>query len=206
MNRSLFRIGAVCAGLSAITTLLLALLAGGSMERLWVNFVHIFLALAGYTAAAVALWPKSRAGAALGLVWFLIWGFTELLGVSIRIWTVEYTWRPALETAGPEQARILQADIDAWMAVWDGMFVLILAAFLLGTLCHGLALSRGAGLERVVGVLMLLAVPLTAAIFLDANRSVTWLGGLVGWTYPVLQPVSRALLGVWLWRRDALSA
>ena len=86
---TLFRIGGSCAALSAITTLLLAVLAGGSMERLWVNFIHVFLALAGYTAAAVALWPKRRAGAALGLLFFVIWGFTELLGVAIRIWTVE---------------------------------------------------------------------------------------------------------------------
>ncbi|HET8947353.1 MAG TPA: hypothetical protein VFQ07_10250 [Candidatus Polarisedimenticolia bacterium] len=201
MTHCHFRIGGACAVLSAVTTFFLWLLPSGTLPRLAVNFVHVFLALTAYAATAVALWPRRRAGALFGMLWFLLWGFTELLGVSIQIWTVQH-WKAGLATAEGEARRSLEADIAAFAAVWDGMFLLLLCAFLLGTLAFGLAMVRTAGLERVVGALMLAAAPLTIVILLQEYAGWSSLGTLVGGVYPVLQPVSRSLLGVWLWRRN----
>jgi hypothetical protein len=200
MTHCHFRIGGACAVLSAVTTFFLWLLPGGTVARLGVNFVHVFLALTAYAATAAALWPTRRAGALFGMLWFLLWGFTELLGVSIQIWTVQH-WKAGLSAAEPDARRVLEADLAAFSAVWDGMFLLLLCAFLLGTLAFGLAMVTSPGLERVVGVLMLAGAPLTIVILLQEYAGMPALGALVGGIYPVLQPVSRCLLGLWLWRK-----
>jgi hypothetical protein len=217
-DRTLLRAGAVCAVLSAVTTFLLWLLprlyAAPSnfdetialhanatyMARWWVNFIHIFFALTAYCAVAAALWHRHRLFASIGLLWFILWGFTELLGVSINIWAVNLTWRPAYAAADPAARAILSANLQGFSAIWDAMFFLLLVGFFFGTLLLGWAAARGRGLERVVGVLLLLAAPLTLGIFLGEYTSVTWMNSVTGWIYPVLQPVSRALMGVWLWK------
>jgi hypothetical protein len=52
-------------------------------------------------------------------------------------------------------------------------------------------------------VLLLLAVPLTLAITLQEYAGASRLAPIVNAIYPILQPVSRALLGLWLWREAA---
>ena len=182
------------------------------MARWWVNFVHIFLALAGYAAAAWALRAKSRMLSALGFLWFILWGFTEILGVSIQIWAVNRTWRAGWAAADDATRVILKVNLTGFAAVWDGMFFVLLIAFLLGTLCLGLAAaSRGSAraaatasaLERAVGWMLLLGAPLTVVILLSEYAGLPALGKAVEWTYPILQPISRASMGLWLWRKAA---
>lgn len=210
----------MCAVLSAVTTLLLWLLPrlyeapstfdedialhanAVYMARWWVNFVHIFLALVSYCAAAVALWHRHRALPGLGLLWFVLWGFTELLGVSINIWAVNRSWRAGFATADADTREIFRANLLGVSAIWDAMFFLLLVAFLLGTLFLGLAAARGRGLEKLVGVFLLLAAPLTLGILAGGYTSMTALNTITAWVYPALQPLSRALMGVWLWQRS----
>jgi len=121
------------------------------MTRWWVNFVHVFLALTGYWAAAAALWNRNRFLASSGLLWFLLWGFTEIVGVSINIWAVNRTWRAQYANADPAMQEILKTNLTGFAAIWDAIFFVILISFLLGTLFLGLAAIRGAGLERWLG-------------------------------------------------------
>ena len=220
------RVAAVCALATSVTTVLLwalllatprpgsfadevALHANGAhLARLWVNFAHNLLALVAYLGAAALLWRRSAGLAAAGLLFFVLWGFVELVGVSVNLFALNGTWRASYAAADPGVRASLAATMRAWSAVWDALFFVLLVAFLLGTLCFGLAAAGGRGLERVVGWLFLLAVPLTAAILADGYFGVVTAGALVSWTYPLLQPVSRALLGVWMWRsaRDALGS
>jgi hypothetical protein len=218
-SSSAIRFAAICTGLSAITTFLLwwlprqvpppqdfaqavALHANPyHLARLWVNFVHIFLALAGYAAAA-ALWMRRMPGLAVaGFLCFFGWGLTELLGVSANLFAVNGTWRAQYAAADPALQQILRTQITGFAAVWHAMFFLLLVFFLLGTLSLGLAAWRGRGLERAVGVLLLLAVPLTLVIMLGGYTNISTFSAFVGWVYPVLQPISRATLAVWLWQQ-----
>lgn len=213
-----FKFAALCAALSAVTTFLLWLLprlytpaanfdAAIALRsnplylgRLWVNFLHVFLAWTAYAAAASLLRRRSGALAGGGLAAFSLWGATELLGVTTIIFAVNGTWRSAFATASPEIQQQLRLQITGFQAVWDAMFFLLLVAFLLGTLCFGLAALRGDRLERALGWLFLLAAPLTIAIMLGNYTRFTALDPVADWSYPFLQPISRALLSVWLWR------
>ena len=212
------RLAGACAIASAVTTLLLwalprAYAAPDDFEsaialhrnatylaRWWVNFLHTLLALVGYLGAALLLARRSPGGAALGFVFFLVWGTTELLGVAVIIFAVNGAWRTGWADADPAGREALRTLLAGWDAVWDAMFFVLLVAFLLGSLCHGWLASRGEGLERAAGVLLLLAVPLTLAILASGYGGPVWPGVAAGWVYPVLQPVGRATLGAWLWR------
>lgn len=222
LSSTALRVAAVCAFASAITTFLLWLLARfvpppGTFEdavarhanvpymtRLWVNFIHIFFALTAYGAASWIWARRSPALAWVGFVAFLLWGFTELLGVSINIFAVNGTWRASYAAATPEMQAILKTQITAFAAVWDGIFFLLLVGFFIASLAHGMVAWRGQGLERALGALTLAAVPLTALIMLGGYTSFTALDPVADWVYPFLQPVSRSTLGLWLWRQSRL--
>lgn len=217
MSTTSYKIAAVASALSVVTTILLWLLPRlytspqGFDEilqlhknpiyiaRLWVNFIHIFLALLAYFAATILFWRRSPTLAGFGLICFLLWGFIELVGVSTNIFAVNFSWRAQFASASPEVQAQLKVLLLGFPAVWDALFFVLLTGFLVGTFCFGVVAISGRGLEWWVGVFFLLAVPLTLAIMLGGYTSVSFLDGVVSWTYPVLQPISRALLAAWLW-------
>ena len=92
---------------------------------------------------------------------------------------------------------LLRASLHTAAGIWDGVFFVVLTAFLIGTVSYGIALASGAALQRLVGVLFLLAGPLTLIIMLDGYFGAS-LSRWVSWSYPILQPVSRASMGIWL--------
>lgn len=217
-DRAFLRLAGALGALSALTTLLLWLLprlyaAPASFEdsialhmnsvymgRLWVNFVHVALALTAYTAAAALLRRESAALSGAALVWLSIWAAAELGGVAILIFAVNGTWRAGYGAGDEAVQQACRHALDAHAAVWDALFFVILVAFTLGTTFMGAALARGGGLRRTVGVLHLLAGPLTILIILGGYFGAGWASVAAGWVYPVLQPPSRALLGAWIWR------
>ncbi len=219
MPRTALRFAAIAAALSALTTFLLWLLprlyAGPAnfdqaialhanpvyLGRLWVNFIHIFFALTAYAAASFVLFRRSPALAGLGFVWMLMWAMAELLGVSVNLFAVNATWRAGFAASTPAVQDQLRVLLMGFQGVWDGVFFLLLVCFLLGSLCYGLALAQHKGVERALGALFLLAVPLTMAIMLGGYTSVNYFDPITGAVYPVLQPVSRLLLAAWLWRQ-----
>lgn len=221
MSRSGIRFASVCAALSAATTFLLWLLphlydAPRSFEetialhrnayymgRLWVNLIHTFLALVAYGGAAHLLLRVAPMLSTVGYLWFVMWGFTELLGVTVNIFAVNRTWRVQFAEASSETKVQIRANLVGFEAVWDAIFFLLLVVFLLGSACFGLAALRGDRLSRLVGIFFLLAVPLTAAIMLGGYTSITGANAVVGVVYPIVQPISRGLLAYWLWKGDA---
>ena len=222
-ERAFLRVAGALAAVSAATTVLLWLLprlyaAPGSFDeavalrenaaylaRLWVNVLHVAVALTAYSAAAALLTRAAPALSYAALVWLAIWAATELAGVSVQIFAVNGTWRAGYASADESGRVAYRAAIEAWAAVWDALFFVILVAFLLGTVLLGLALARGSGLRRAVGALHLLAGPLTLLIILGGYFGAEWATDLSGWIYPALQPPSRALLGLWLWREAGLT-
>jgi len=215
------RAAACCAMLSAVTTILLwwlprhvpatadfaATIALRTnpwyLAQLWVTFAHNWIALFGYTGAAAVLARHAPGSAVGGLVAFSIWATTELTGISVIIFASNRTWRASYDAADEAKRASLRTMLEGWSAVWDGMFFLLLVAFLLGSLLFGAAAVRQKGLARAVGVLLLAAVPLTALIMAGGYAGVAWANTLSDAVYPVLQPASRFLMGVWLWRAAA---
>lgn len=167
------------------------------MARLWINYVHVFLALLAYGVVAATVRRTAPTAAAIGFVAFLIWCVAEAIGVSINLWAVNETWRAGLAGAEPATEQLIRASLHTAAGIWDGIFFVVLTAFLIGTVSYGIALASGTALRRLLGALFLLAGPLTLIIMLDGYFGAS-LSRWVSWSYPILQPVSRAVMGVWL--------
>jgi hypothetical protein len=169
------------------------------MSRWWINFAHIFFALAAYGGAAMVLRYRSLGWASWSMLQFGIWGLTELIGVSVAIWAVNRGWRTQYGAADPAQRDLLRTLLEGWPQVWNGMFFVLLVAFLLGSLSLGLLAIKGRALERITGALLLLSVPLSVLIILGEYWNVKVASDLENVIYPILQPTSRMVMAVWLW-------
>jgi hypothetical protein len=80
------------------------------------------------------------------------------------------------------------------------MYMLLLIGFAIGNACLGTALVAGEGLARVAGGFMLAACVLTILLFLGQIGFALLPEAVLDWAYPLIQPLGRALIGVWLWR------
>lgn len=167
------------------------------LARLWVNYVHVFVALFAYGVVAAVLRGRAPLAAAVGMTAFAFWCLAEALGISITIWAVNDTWRAGFAAADPETQGLIRASLHTYSGIWNGVFFVILTTFLIGTLSYGIALASGGTPERLLALLFLLAAPLTVIIMLDGYFGAS-LSGWIAWSYPLLQPLSRALTGAWL--------
>ncbi len=208
-------LGGVAAVLSAATTFLLWYLprtyaspAGFAevvalhaepayIARLWINYIHVFVALLAYGVTAAVLRRRAPVATAVGLTAFAFWCLAEALGVSVNIWAVNDAWRAGYAAADPEMQNLIRSSLHTYSGIWNGIFFVILTAFLIGTLSYGTALASGGMIERILAALFLLAAPLTVIIMLDGYFGAS-LSQWIAWSYPLLQPLSRALLGFWL--------
>ncbi len=216
------KISAICAFTTAVTTTLLWLLPKLYavpqdfdeavalaknplyMARQWVNLLHIPLALTAYFGLTYVLRKRELPKVGLGMIWFLIWGVVEMMGISGIIFSVNGNWRAKYAEAAPSEQAVLRTNIESYMAQWDSMFFVLLIAFLLATIFFGWATWRGKGLEKLLSYLFWLAAPLTFLIILSGYFEKAWAGIIVTWMYPLLQPISRFLMGVVILRKASL--
>jgi disulfide bond formation protein DsbB len=212
-----YRAGAVCSVVTAATTLLLIFLPGffapaegfeGRMARVhdpayqlrsWVYLVHPFLVLMAALAVAVRIRTFRPGLAVVGLIAMMLWAFTEAAQQGMTLYAFD-KWRVAFATADEATRAQIRTLTLMYDGLWDGMYFVLLIGFAIGNLCFGLALARLQGLGRVVGVFFLAACLLTISLIW---REIGWgelPEPLASWSYPVIQPLGRTLIGVWLWR------
>jgi hypothetical protein len=219
-NRTILRLAGVAAMMTAATTFLLWLLpklyvsptnftertalATNTfyLARQWVNLLHIPLALTAYFGLAYKLGKREFPKVALGMMWFLIWGIVEMTGIAGIIFVVNNNWRIRYSSAPDSLKAVLQGNIENYYAIWDAMFFVLLICFLLGTIFFGWATWKGQGLEKVLSYLFWLAAPLTVLIILSGYFNFTWGEAIIAIVYPILQPISRFLLGWYLIRKE----
>lgn len=211
------RVAAVCAFVSAATTLLLIFLPelfapapdfearmarvneGPYTLRAWVYLVHPFVVFTAALAVALVLGRRTPVLAAAGILGFMLWAFNEAGQQTLTLFAFD-RWR--LAWAGADEAMRTAIRINAQMydGIWDGMYMLLLVGFAIGNACLGSAMIGEQGLTRVVGGFMLAACALTVALFLGQIGIFILPDAFLGWAYPAIQPLGRALTGVWLWR------
>ncbi len=217
-DRSFYRVCAFFAFATAITTFLLwwlsqqykapqsfeetLFLPGNSfyMLKQWINLIHVPLALCAYIAFAIAMRKNAFGYAVCGVAWFLIWAVIEMAGVATIIFSLNDDWRKEYPLATGVQQQSIRSTIQAFYSVWDSLFFVLLIAFLAGNFFFALTAYGSNVLQKILSILFWLAVPLTGLILLEGYTKATWPSNIIAWFYPVLQPVSRILLGVFLWK------
>ena len=221
MDRTFLRFAAACALALAVTTFLLWLLPrysapGGTFEqalaraadpyyiaRLWVSLVHMVLGLV----VALGLWrvlsPSSPGFAALGVALYAIWAVVELVAMATNLFGVNMAWRAGYAAADPATKEAYRVLIIGWSGVWDGLYFVLGSGYSLGSLVFGALAIRMTGIARLSGVFLFLAAAIRIAFLLGGYAGQAWAEDAAGFVYPVIQPVGRAVLAVWLWKESS---
>jgi len=216
-DSSFYKTAAVCSALSAVTTLLLIFLPNwflpiegfearmGRVEepayvlRSWVYLLHPFLVLMASLAVAMRIRKLASAAAIVGLLGFVLWAFTEAAQQTLTLYAFD-KWRVAYATADEMLRSQIRVGAMIYDGLWDAMYFLLLIAFSIGNSCFGWALVRQQGLTRIVGYCFLAAVLVTLQYVFAELQWPTLPEQIGAWIYPAIQPLGRALIGLWLWR------
>jgi hypothetical protein len=212
-----YRFTAVCSLVTVITTLLLIFLpelyAGGDgfearmarvnhpayQLRAWVYLLHPFVTWTAALGVALRIRRGAPGLALLGLAGFSMWAITEA-GQQALTLNVFDDWRAAY-LAGDESVRAnMPLLTQLYDGLWDQMYFLLLLGFLAGSVFYAIALWRGRGLTRVLSVFYAAAGVLTITYLVSELNGPQLPDALGAWLYPAIQPLGRALIGVWLWK------
>jgi hypothetical protein len=217
------RFAAVCSLASACSTLLLIFLpeffppapdfaarmarvhSGAYQLRAWVYLVHPFLVFTAALGVALAIHRRALVLAIAGIAGFALWAFNEAGQQTLTLFAFD-RWRLAWEAADETTRAAIRINTTVYDGIWDGMYMLLLIGFAIGNASLGAALLAGVGLARVVGGFMLAACALTCALFAGELGWVLLPASATDWAYPAIQPLGRALLGLWLWQQASAGA
>lgn len=165
----------------------------------WVYLVHPFLTLLAAWGVVIKRLRESTAAVTTGFIFFLLWGFTEAGQQAMTI--VAYDgWRASYAAADEATREIIRVQVATYDAAWNAMWVIIVMAFILANTLFGIATARGRGIERWISVLYFAAAALSVFLLTDFFGAPLLPAAVLTWSYPLLQPLARTLIGVWLWR------
>ncbi len=215
---SFYRFVAICSFASAITTLALIFLPGvlppaedfaARMARVndpvyrlyaWIYLTHPFLVVAAALGVSMRLRREAASLVIPGLLAFVLWGATEAGQQALTLMAFN-PWRLAWLAGDSAVRATMELRTAMYDGVWNAMYFLLLIGFFIANLLYAVALWRRHGLSRVVGVFYGGAAALTLQIIIVEVGGRQLLPDAVDfWVYPLIQPLARTLIGVWLWR------
>ena len=213
-----YRVAAICSFASAITTLGLIFLPemfapaedfAARMARVndpvygvyaWVYLAHPFLVVAAALGVAMRLRREAAELVIPGLLAFLLWGATEAGQQALTVMAFN-PWRLAWLAGDPVVRATMELRTAMYDGVWNAMYFLLLIGFFIANSLYAVALWRGRGLSRVVGAFYAAAAVLTMQIIIvEAGGGQLLPDAIDFWLYPLIQPLARTLIGVWLWK------
>ena len=214
-----FRIGAVCAVLTALTTLVVHIVPNLWAEattfeqqvelrlnpiylaQRWTILVHCALVIVSMFVLGAAKLRSAPLLVSFGFLGYLCFGFTEILRTSISIFAVNRTWRAGYATAVDDATREhFRSLITAYGGINEALFFIFYTGFAIGLVCYGLAFLRSEGRKSHLGPLFLVWVLLDVPGFIDTVSGAESLGRNFEWVGPYFLPLARLYVGVWLWK------
>jgi hypothetical protein len=213
-----YRVAAFCSFVSVATTLCLIFLPAlfepapdfaarmGRVHeapyvfRSWIYLLHPFLVFTAALGLAFAIHGRAPVLAIAGMAGFTLWAFTEAGQQTLTLFAFD-RWRLAWHAGDESMRAALQVNAVMYDGLWDAMYMLLLIGFAIGNACLGAALLPDGGLSRVAGAFLLAGCVLTVLLFINELGMRLLPATALEWLYPLVQPLGRAVAGVWLWRR-----
>ena len=214
-----FRFGAVCAVVTALTTLVVHIVpnlwADATtfeqqvalrldpiyLAQRWTILLHCALVILSMFALGAAKLRTAPALVSFGFLGYLCFGFTEIVRTSISIFAVNRTWRAGYAAATDDGTRErFQSLIAAYGGINNALFFVFYTSFLIGLVCYGLAFLRSEGRKSNLGLLFAAWSLLSVPAFIDAITGTESLGRNFEWVGPYFLPLARLYVGVWLWK------
>jgi hypothetical protein len=218
----LLRFAAVCALLTALTTLAVHLMpqlwAGADtfekqlelrhyepyLLRLWIVLFHCVLVVISMFAIGLLVARASPGWAGLGFLAFVVFALTEILRTTLALFAANRNLRTRYATNPDQEARShIRALLEAFSGLNDALFFIFIVAFFLGLLCYGMALVTRSDSDRLIGFLFLGWAALTLPAIFDAVTGVDSISGKFEWIGYGFQPLARASIGAWLWKKSS---
>jgi len=214
---SFYRFAAICSIASAITTLCLIFLPGmlapaadfaARMARVndpvyglyaWVYFVHPFLVVTAALAVAMRLRREAASLVIPGLLAFVLWGATEAGQQALTLFAFN-PWRLAWLAGDSAVRATMEVRTAMYDGVWNALYFLLIVGFFIANSLYAVAMWRRRFFSRIVGAFYAGAAALTLTIIVTEVGGAQLLPDPIGfWVYPLIQPLARTLIGVWLW-------
>ena len=220
-----FRFGAVCALLTALTTLVVHVMPNLWSDAMsfeqqvelrlnslyfinrWVVLLHCALVVVSMFALGLPTMRRAPVAVIFGFLAFACFGFTEMLRTAISIFAINRNWRAAYASAVDSATRErFRGFIESYSGINDALFFIFYTAFSLGLICYGIAFLRTNASMSQLGILFVVWALLNLPGWIDAVIGTELLGRYFEWVGPVFQPIARAWIGVWLWRNAGWAA
>jgi hypothetical protein len=173
------------------------------MARVWVALVHPLIVLVGAVGVAAVRLGAAPGWAAGGFVFFLLWAGVEAVQQGLTLVTLNWTWRAEYLHSVDAAARDrLGGWITAFDGVSDGLFFVLLIAFVVANVFFAVAVWGGPPIQRLVAAGFALASALGVISALTSFGPGVLPDAVMAVLYPLVQPPARMLTGIWLWRHN----
>ena len=164
-----------------------------------VYFVHPFLVVTAALAVAMRLRREAASLVIPGLLAFALWGATEALQQAMTLFAFN-PWRLAWLANDPVVRASMELRTAMYDGAWNAMYFLLIVGFFIANSLYAVAMWRRSGLSRVVGGFYAAAALLTLQIIVvETGGGQVLPDAIEFWVYPLVQPLARTLIGVWLW-------
>ena len=169
--------------------------------RLAISIVHPLIVLVGALGVLVLRAPYAFGSSTVGFVFYFLWASVEAVQQCLTLVALNWTWRATyLVTTDAETRSRLRSHIEAFDAVWDGLFFFLLIAFIVANLLFAVATRGGRGLQRTVSIFFVLGAGLGVTSLLTSFGGGRIAPDVMGVLYPAIQPAGRFLTGLWVLR------
>lgn len=217
-NKTLLRFAAVCSLLTVLTTFGLyflfesptgfdekLLLYKHSVHnfRLWVVIFHcIFITITMY-AIALILFKNNPGYAGLGFISILVFAIMEItraFGVLLYINPLRQKY---LESTSEISRQLIQNSFENWDLICSLMFGVFILGFAFNKLCYGLAIIKGEGIDRWMGIIFLLWAAIGFnGLYLEFSYA-EWRYQIMNYTSYTFQPAARLFIAYWLFMQTS---
>ncbi|MBX2815350.1 MAG: hypothetical protein KTR24_05120 [Saprospiraceae bacterium] len=180
---------------------------GRYLFKLWVLFFHPQVNFIAALGAAFVLWRKHPVWITLGSFFLLIWCLGEMAQQAFLIDGLNQYWRSGFIQAEDEATQTMYRTLIEGSKGWsDSYYFQILYGFGLGSFFFGLAFLRQGALANVIGIILLSIALVSLCSFMryylpGLTALSSMIDGFYAVLYPVLQPLVRVLLCLWLLRK-----
>jgi hypothetical protein len=218
ISKNFFRFAAVCAFVTALTTIVVHAVPGlfGEYDtfierlelrnnwiyitRFWMVLLHCAFVVVSMYAFGIRRLRAAPVTVPLGFLLFVIFAFTEWLRTTLGIFALNRSWRGNYAAATDDSVRqFIELYINQFAGINDALFFIFFTAFLVGCACYGFAYKDGSAAERRIGWLFLIWALTGIPAWIDEilQTNLASLFSWMGWYY---QCIARAILGIWLWK------
>ncbi|MFT3682031.1 MAG: hypothetical protein QM791_17280 [Ferruginibacter sp.] len=214
-EKSFIRFAAICAFMSAITTLIVHLYftAPESFDerillfknkqylfRNWAVVFHCVFVIVSMYAVFLLRKNESPGWMGTGFIFFCVFAITEIVRMFTALFYTNQLRQKYYTTADETVRSLIRNSFDNIAFLNDVLFSIFIMAFWLGLAAYGTGLFKSSGFTRVLAVVFVIWAGFHSLAIINIFYPKEWIGKFMEIFSPVYQPLARVVIGVWLWK------